>query len=997
MGWEFGLLGPVEAVADGVVVPLPAAKQRIVLATLLLDANRVVPLETLVDRLWDEDPPGGARNTLQNHVLRLRRALGGADGPGPVRTHPRGYAIAVADGRLDLRRFDLLMGRAKSALSANDAEGAAGLLSQALGLWRGRPLSDVPSAALQRDVVPALLERRLVALELRIGADLVLGRHTALLPELAELTCSNPLQEPFWAQRMLALHRSGRQGEALHCYRTVRALLAEELGVDPGAELRELHRRMLADDPTLAWAGAGRGRIAACPVLVTPAAGRAPDPHSGIGRADGSRSVREGKGLPAETTSFVGRDRERAEAARLLEAARLVTLTGVGGVGKTRLALRVAADAARSCPDGAWVVDLSPLTDPTLLDRAVCEALGFQDQSARPGREVLVRRLRDMRTLLVLDNCEHVVTAAAELVHTLLRAAPGLRVLVTSRHLLRVPGEHVLPLAPLTQEEALRLLADRAAASAPGVRVAPAEGGAAHQLCRRLDGIPLAIELAAIRLATLSVEEILERLDDRFQFLAGTGPGVETSGAPTPPRGTSTPSSRHVRTLLGVVDWSHDLCTEPEQVLWARLSVFSGDFGLEAAETVCSGDGIDREQLVHVLSGLVDKSILSMGSRGSRTRYRLLETIRQYGRRRLRSLGQEAVLRRRHLDYYRSLAAVTAAQWCGPREVEWLNGLGRELPNIRAALDFSATHPGGAAAGLEITVNLTRTRFWFFSSTLGEGRHWFERTLAPAMPSAAPDPALIGAATLRAWTALCQGDQTVARTYLTDCYRMAGSLPDGGPLPFVLFIQAADAILIHGCPTSIALFDRARRSMRAAGLTGDAHMATMMWAMACAFLGERDAAFAACAEYVSDGRARGGPWARSWTQWVHGLTELLHGDPHDAAGLFRASLGPQWEIDDRWGPVWGVESLAWATEATGEPDYAAQLLGAAAQLRRLTGVALDGLAPFHDVHTRTVHSVRRALGESAYVAAFARGTASGAAGVPTLVLRRRVPEGGGLR
>ncbi|MGW6054797.1 AfsR/SARP family transcriptional regulator [Streptomyces sp. NPDC055189] len=972
MSWEFGLLGPIDVVWDGVVVPIPATKQRIVLATLLLDAGRVVPLDTLVDRLWDEDPPGGARNTLQNHVLRLRRALGGAGGHGPVRTHPRGYAIEVADGELDLRRFDLLMRRAKSALSVHDAEGSSALLAEALGLWRGRPLCDVPSAALQRDVVPALLERRLVALELRVGADLVLGRHTELLPELAELTCSHPLQEPFWAQRMLALHRAGRQGEALHCYRTVRALLAEELGVDPGAELRELHRRMLADDPELAWSSPG-GRATTVRGSA-PAAATVPERGRGLGG-----------GLPAETTSFVGRDRERAEAGRLLEVARLVTLTGVGGVGKTRLALRVAADAAGSCPDGVWTVDLAPLTDPRLLDRAVCEGLGFHDQSALPGREVLVRRLRDMRTLLVLDNCEHVVTATADLVHTLLRAAPGLRVLATSRHLLRVQGEHVLPLAPLTQDEALRLLSDRAAASAPGVRVVEAGGGAAHQLCRRLDGIPLAIELAAIRLATFSAEEILERLDDRFQFLADT----DTRGTPGTPH---TPASRYVRTLRGVVDWSHDLCTEPEQVLWARLSVFSGDFGLEAAETVCSGDGIDREQLVRLLSGLIDKSILSMGSRESRTRYRLLETIRQYGGRRLRALGQETVLRRRHLDYYRTMAATTAAQWCGPLEVEGLTALRRELPNIRAALDFSATHPGEAGAGLEITVNLTRTRFWFFSSTLGEGRHWFERTLAPVGPSPGPDPALIGAMTLQAWVAMCQGEQDTARTYLTACYRLAERAPGGAPLPSILFIQGADAILIRSCPTSIALFDKARHRMGEAGLTGDAHMATMLWAMACTFFGERDAAFAACEEYVADGLARGGSWACSWTQWVHGLTELLHGDPHDAARLIRESLVPQWDMDDRWGPVWGVESLAWAAEATDEPDYAAQLLGAAAQLRRVTGVALGGLAPLHDVHTRTVVRVRRALGESAYVAAFARGTVAGAADVPGLVLRQRVPD-----
>ncbi|MFF9899067.1 BTAD domain-containing putative transcriptional regulator [Streptomyces longispororuber] len=1129
MGFEFRLLGPVEVVSDGTAVPVPAAKQRIVLATLLLDAGRVVPVETLVDRLWDEDPPAGARNTLQNHVLRLRRTLGACGGPGPagqgpVRTCQRGYAIDVAEGALDLHRFDVLTRHAKSALAAGDAARASVLLSEALGLWRGRPLADVPSASLQRDVVPSLLERRTVALELRVGADLRLGRHTELLPELAELTAAYPLQEPFWAQRMLALHRAGRQGEALRCYRTVSALLAEELGVDPGAALRDLHRRMLADDPSLAvpapratagaldigdssaaardtggargaTAGSGHGPRAAtpdpredsgpraaapgpredsgpraaaqgpggacraaapdsggapgaavrgtggargaaaredsglraaAPALGGARGGIAPDPSGARGTAcptpsgthgatepqsggapphapvpaprpepaaPGIGSVpRPGAQLPADTTSFVGRCRERAKAAQLLDIARLVTLTGVGGVGKTRLALRVAADVSGSCPDGAWAVDLAPLTDPRLLDRAVCEALGFRDHSALPAREVLLQRLRDMRALLVLDNCEHVVPAAADLVHALLRAAPGLRVLATSRHLLGVPGEHVLPLPPLAQDEALRLLADRALASAPDLAVAAAHGDTARDLCRRLDGIPLAIELAAIRLATLSVEEILERLDDRFQVLAD----VDTYGG-------ATSASRYGRTLRGVVDWSHDLCTGSEQLLWARLSVFSGDFGLEAAETVCSGDGIDREEVVRLLSALVAKSILSTGRRASRTRYRMLETIRQYGRARLRERGQETALRRRHLDYYRSLAAAAATRWCGPEEVDWLARLRHEVLNIRAALDFGATHPGAAAAGLEIATSLTRTRFWFFSSTLGEGRHWFERTLAAeagahsgAGPAAVdevppsgppPDPVRIGAVSLQSWIALCQGDRPAARRFLDDCYAMSARLPHGPALPQVLFIRGADAILTHGCGTSIALLDRARARMREAGLTGDAHMATMLWAMACGFFGEREAAFAACQEYVADGRTHGGPWAGSWTLWVHGLTELLHGDPGTAVRLVRDSLLPQWAIDDRWGPVWGVESLAWAAEATGEPDYAARLLGAAARLRRTTGVSLDGLTPFYDVHVRTVRRARAALGDEAYVAAFARGTDTTGAGLRDLVLR----------
>lgn len=525
---------------------------------------------------------------------------------------------------------------------------ASALLGEALRLWRGEPLQDVSSETLRREATPALAERRLDALQSRIEADLALGRHEEVLPELRKLTAGHPLRERFWAQRMLALYRSGRQAEALRCYHSVREVIIEELGVDPGAELRDLHRRILGGDPALAVAGGS---------------GHGPS-------ASGN--------LPAEMTTFVGRDRQLADAGRLLESSRPVTLTGVGGVGKTRL---------------------------------------------------------------VLDNCEHMVDAAATLVAALLRAVPGLRVLATSRQRLEVQGEHVLPAPPLaippvtppvpagenagpslTHYEAVPLLVDRAAASAPNFRITRHNCGVVAQLCGRLDGIPLAIELAAVRLGTLSAEEILDRLDDRFQLLADNG----AQGTP-----------RHHRTLRGVVSWSHDPCTEHERLLWARLSVFSGGFDLEAAEAVCSGTGtgIDRQDVMDVLAGLAHKSIPVVGTLGGRTRYSLLATIRQYGRQRLVDLGQDTAVRRRHRDHYRSMAAQAAADWCSPREVEWLSRLRRELPNLRAALDFCATEPGEGQTGLEIAVNLTRTRCWFFSSTIGEGRHWLERGLALSVPA----------------------------------------------------------------------------------------------------------------------------------------------------------------------------------------------------------------------------------------------------------------------
>ncbi|MEU8246106.1 BTAD domain-containing putative transcriptional regulator [Nonomuraea sp. NPDC048916] len=945
-GFEFRILGPIEVRCHGAPVTVRAPKLRILLAALLLDAGRVVTVETLMERLWGDDPPDGARNTLQNYVLRLRRLLGGPAEHVPLVTRPQGYLIEPAPGALDLHRFDALVSRARAAATAGEMEQASALLEEALPLWRGEALSDVPSEVLRRDVVPVLNERRLDAIELRVDADLALGRHESLVAELHELTTAHPLRERFWAQRMVALYRSGRQGDGLRCYRTVRDLLAEELGVDPGVELRELHQRLLAADPALLH----------------------------------TRRPADRGNLPAEVTTFIGREPQLAEIGRLLADNRLVTLTGVGGVGKTRLALRAGAELRGRFPDGVWLADLTSLAEPQLLDQIVAEALGIRDQSARSRTDILVAQLRAKRLLLVLDNCEHVVGAVAALVDVLLKTCPGLRVLTTSRHRLGLQSEHPLlvpPLAlppaaastgraaarPLTCYDAVALLAARAAASAPDFRVGPDNEKSVAQLCRRLDGIPLAIELAAVRLSALSVEEILDRLDHRSQLLVNSNPHI------TP---------RHHQTLRDVIDWSHGLCTEAERLLWAQLSVFSGGFDLEAAEAVCSGPGIARDDVANLLAGLVHKSILIVSARGPRTRYRLLETIRQYGRRRLVDLGLHPALHRRHRDHYQRMAARAAIDWCGPGEVEWLSRLRRELPNLRAALTFCLTRQGQAVNGLEIAVNLTRTRIWFFSSTIGEGRLWLERAYQAA--SVLPGPGHEAAAAFLVWIALCQGDQAAAEGFLARC-RDPRVRPSGGGLsPVAAYIEGAHAMLVHGSGRAIRLLARARDLFRRAGARGDAHMATMMWAMACAFLGDRDTAVAASEEYLAEAEACGGAWAGSWALWTRGLTELRHGDAGRSVGLFREALRRQYDIDDRWGPVWGLESLAWATAATGDHPRAAELLGSAYGLRQATGVALIGLRPFHDAHAVAERRTRRALGAEAYEAAFERGRPAGARG-----------------
>ncbi|MGW6646718.1 AfsR/SARP family transcriptional regulator [Streptomyces iakyrus] len=964
--YEFRVLGPLEVLRDGRPVRIDAAKVRLLLAVLLADANQVVTVETLVTRLWGEDPPGRARNTLQNYVLRLRRALGCPAGGAPVLTRPHGYLIETEPGAVDLHRFTALVRQGRTALEEGAAARAAPLLREALSLWRGDPLSDLPTHLLQ-GVVAALNERRLDALESRIDADLALGRAADVLPELRGLIEEYPLREHFWAQRMQALFHCGRQGEALESYREVTALLADELGVPPGAGLRQIHHRLLASAPDL--------NDVRDVGTITPA--------------------RDGD-LPVEMTTFVGRGPQLAEIRRLLGTARLVTLTGVGGVGKTRLALRVAAEAAPSFADGVRLADLAPLSDADLLDRAVSEALGLRDQSARPVADAIVDHLRGRRLLLVLDNCEHVVEHVAALVLRLAGAAPGLRVLATSRQRLGTPGEHVLtvpsltlptadghsgsttaavsgdgPAAddPLLRSEAVRLLLDRAAGSAPAFRLTARNREAVAQLCLRLDGIPLAIELAAVRLRAMTAEEIVERLDDRFRLLSMPQPRT---------------SARYQYTLRGIVDWSYDLCTEGERLLWNRLSVFSGGFDLEAAEAVCAGEGVAREDVLDLLAGLVDKSIVAVNSSGDRARYSLLETIRQYGQQRLREEAGTARLRVRHSEFYR-LTAVRAGQtWCGPREVDWLIRLRTELPNLRTALDHCASRDDLAVAGVEIAVNLARTRCWFFSSTLGEGRHWLERLLAaepgvrdaPGRAASGPPALIAGALAMKAWIALCQGDNPAAGTFLAECRAVARELPDGPSAASVTYIEGAHAMLVRGDPASSSLLAEARERFRASGQAGDAHMATMLWAMAEAFFGTRTSASAARDVYVAEAEASGAEWARTWAQWCTGLVEVRHGEAERALAPLRQALARQQAIGDSWGPVWGLETLAWAVAATGDCTRAAWLLGAAHRMRQDTGVALIGLRPFHEAHLTAQRRVRASLDAAQYTAAWSRGASA---------------------
>ncbi|WP_101784018.1 BTAD domain-containing putative transcriptional regulator [Nonomuraea indica] len=751
---RFGVLGSLAVWTDaGKAVTVPGLKVRALLADLLVNAGQVVSADRLVDDLWRGEPPANPAGALQVRVSQLRRALEDAEpgGKNLVVSRPPGYLLLAAPGTLDAAVFAELVTRAGAAASPREQ---AALLAEALGLWRGPVLADFADEEFARAAIARLEEQRLAALEQHAETRLELGQHGALAAELGDLVARHPLRERLRAAHMLALYRAGRQSEALAAYADLRDRLAEELGLDPGPELAELHRAILVQDPALS---------------------SAPPPD------------RPRTNLPAPMSGLIGRDAELTEIRALLEDARLVTLTGSGGVGKTRLALEAATQAAEAYPDGVWLVELAALdrrpppapetapgADPETPPGAGPEATSGPEPAAGPGAtsgpqpaadpvvtsgpepgagpgaehdagpvaeavlaaldiresaetrtpaERLAQALRERRTLLVLDNCEHLVEQVADLVEPLLRAAPGLRVLATSREPLALPGEVLWSVPPLDlpadddldtvrRSGAVRLFAARAAASTKGFVLDAGNAEAVARLCRALDGIPLALELAATRVRALGVHGVVKRLGDRFRLL-GSGP----RGVP-----------ERQRTLAAVIDWSWDLLGEPERAVLRRLAVHAGGCTLEAAEEICaaSDPGLD---VLDVLARLVDRSLVDVVETPAGMRYRLLESVAAYCLDRLSDAGELDRVRRAHVRHYVALAVRAEPALYGPYQGEWLARLDAESANLRAALDIAAG--SGDAAGALRLVNAL-TWYWFLRGRLAEARRSLETALTTA-------------------------------------------------------------------------------------------------------------------------------------------------------------------------------------------------------------------------------------------------------------------------
>jgi predicted ATPase/DNA-binding SARP family transcriptional activator len=679
---DFRILGPLEVIEGEQPLPLVGAKQRALLALLLLSANEPVSVDRLIEDIWGDQPLEAGRKRLQVHVSRLRKALGAGDGP--LVTRPNGYMVRVEPNELDLERFERLAHEGSRALAAGDPERAAERFREGLKLWRGPPLADLSFEPFAQSEIGRMEELRLGALEDRIDADLARGRHAELVPELEVLVAEHPLRERLRRLLVLALYRAGRQADALEAYRAARAMLIDELGLEPTPELRQLEQAILTHDASL----------------------QAPE------MAPASR-------LPAPLTRTIGRDEDRRAVVELLERddVRLVTLMGPGGVGKTRLALEVARALEPALRDGAWFVSLASIAKAEHVAGAIAQALEVTPLQGEDPWAAVERFLTAKYSLLVVDNLEHLLSAAP-LVSKLLAACGRLKVLATSRETLRLQAEHRYVLAPLKvprddrpeaveQAAAGALFVERARSHNHDFELTLSNAGAIAEVCRRLDGLPLAIELAAARTALLGPKELSARLAEALDAL-GSGP----RDAP----------DRH-RTLRATIDWSHRLLSASEAQAFARFAVFAGGATIEAAQEVTGAD-------FDTLEGLVDKQLLlRRRAPGTEARVLMLETVHEYARERFDADPAASEIRERHCRHYAALVERAEPELYGHGAARWLPRLDDEVDNLRAAFDWSL-RAGDPILALRMVGRLGR--FWNIHDSHAEGIERVEAALEAA-------------------------------------------------------------------------------------------------------------------------------------------------------------------------------------------------------------------------------------------------------------------------
>lgn len=942
-GVEFLILGPLVAVGtSGEVLSLGPPRHRALLAALLVNRGVALSVDRLISLLWSDDPPVTAATMVHGAVAGLRRVLdpsGRGKAASLLVTRSGGYVLQLRRDQVDAERFERLFAAGRRLVDSAPAR-ALTMLADALALWRGPALAGIEEP-FARDAAARWDELGLECIEERMAAELALGHHHDIVAELAGLVVRYPLRERLCAQLMLGLYRCGRQADALAAYRTLSQTLRVELGLEPGPELRRLQRAILQQSDSLDYAG---------PIQVA--------------------GVEPGRGLPVPFSTFVGRVRERDEVTALIRTHRLVTLTGAGGSGKTRLALEVARAQVRRVAARAWLVELAALRTPSLIGEALAETLGVRAEPGRAITETLAAALSGHDAIIVLDNCEHLLDACAALAQTVLASTERVRLVTTSREPLSIPGEVVYlvrPLATVSEHEhweriaaceAVRLFAERANEARAGFTITQANAPLVGQVCRRLDGLPLALELAAARMGSMPLHQLAERLEDRFGLLDSA---------------TRTTTPRH-RSLSATVTWSYELLNEPERALFTRLAVFPAAFTLDAAEQVTPGSALDARDIATLLRGLVARSVVQLEEDGEgHTRYRLLETTREYGRARL-DTGTPAQLRERHARWYLTVAQEAEPHLSRAGSAPWLARLHREHDNFRAALEWSFEPDGDPGLG----ASLVRCLFfpWDLRGARGEGLHWVHAGLTAIGEHRPAErlPLLSAGALFHAGQADFDACTTLAVEQLALARTTGARAWEGDALAMVATMawargefEQARPLYEDAVAASLAGGDLWRASLEEAQLArlhrdNDDPTAAMTVALRALThareVGEALACGLALDVLASLEHRRGD--IRSARHLVHealdhyeligyiegeasalhlaGRLALASHEPHTARETFTRSLHRSQRIGHREGTALTLEGLAAVATATDDDEGAVLLLGSASALRRELGI-----------------------------------------------------------
>lgn len=875
------LLGPVEVRRDGELLAVPSGKPTELLVRLAVVTATMVPKEQLLEDLWATDAVSTSANTVQSKVSRLRRALGD---PALVQGGQIGYKLAVEPRAVDVLELSRRADEVTRLVRAGHPAEVRDACAEALGLFRGESLFGAIDADWLRPHRTHAEGLRLRLVEDRLRARLALGASGDVVDELQELVAEHPLREGLWGLLITALYRAGRQADALAAYRSVREQLVEELGLEPGRDLQHLEQQVLAQDPAL----------------------DAPPPKT----APGSKAVRvEGGNLPALASSLVGRDRECGEVAELCGGHRLVTLVGPAGVGKTRLALEV---AGRLRPgDGAWLVRLETARTPESVADTIATALHANDAS----EPALIERLRGADVLIVLDNCEHVIDAVAELADPLLRAGAGVRLLTTSQLPLGVDGEQVYGLSPLSFESAVELFGQRAAAHDRAVATADSTA-AVEELCRSLDGLPLAIELAAARTRSLSLAEISRRLTDRFSLL----------------RDPASRRPERQRTLAGAIAWSYDLLFPDDQRgLWA-LATFVGGAPLDGIEGVMGALGVPEEAALDVVDRLVDRSLVSTErTADGGLRYWLLDSVRTYARDRLDENGEEPVASAAHAAWAAAGAAAAAEGARGPgqpRHVAWARS---ERANIDAALEWAGSHDPVLA--LRIATQLG----WVWMLAGDHVAHERMRAALTAAGSAAPDHLRLTGSLLLGWLYAAGGDVELGRTTIVDAierFDFAGDELARARADFFLAYVLSQQGDFEACRR---VLDRSRSVFVESGARWDEAANRVLFAHVTLAAGDLAQATAACTDAARLLAEVGDPWFLVHTQAMSGAVAQAEARYGDACGHLAAAAEAAHTQGFASTEAYHRANLGRAQQQQGDLDAAALSLQAAIDLGRAAG------------------------------------------------------------